>query len=72
MLARYLVGVAGVTGAALLWLAVQQLWRAAFPGLAPGGDALAGRSDCHGCGSCTHGCETGAAASAGASREERR
>ena len=47
------VGIAVVLG---VWLAVQRAWQSLFPGVAPGGDALAGRSHCGGC-SCETPCE---------------
>jgi hypothetical protein len=71
VLTPYLVGAGAVAGLALAWAGVQSLWRLAFPEAAPGGDALAGRLGCHGCGSCTNACEGRPADEAGAAREER-
>jgi len=50
----FLTAIVGMIVISSGWLAVQRLWLRQFPGpLAPGGDgdgdALAGRSGCHGC-----------------------
>jgi hypothetical protein len=57
VIATYTVGLAALVALALAWTLVQQLWVNAFPGESPGGDALAGRLGCHGCGKCTNRCK---------------
>lgn len=52
-----LAGVAALVGVVLVWVGVQAAWNQAFPGIAPGGDALAGRERCSGCGGCGDRCE---------------
>lgn len=47
-----LAGIALLVGLILAWVGVQAAWNRAFPGVAPGGDALAGRERCSGCGGC--------------------
>lgn len=50
-------GIAVLVGVVLAWVGVQAAWNRAFPGVAPGGDALAGRERCSGCGGCADRCE---------------
>jgi len=57
MWSSYLLGVGLLVGMTVGWVLVQRAWRATFPEAAPGGDALAGRLGCHGCGECTSNCE---------------
>ena len=46
----FLTAIAGMIVISGGWLAVQRLWLRQFPDSpAAGGDALAGRSGCHGC-----------------------
>jgi hypothetical protein len=52
-----IVGVAVLVGLVGAWVGVQVAWNRAFPGVAPGGDALAGRERCSGCGGCGDRCE---------------
>jgi hypothetical protein len=65
-----LVGVAILVGLLVAWVGVQVAWNRAFPGLAPGGDALAGRERCTGCGGCGDRCERDGDAIAGRVRRE--
>ena len=71
MLTSYVVGVAVLVALVLAWAGVQGLWRNSFPEAAPGGDALAGRLGCHGCGSCTNDCESQPTEKSGPAREEK-
>ncbi len=50
-------GIVVLVGVVLAWVCVQAAWNRAFPGVAPGGDALAGRERCSGCGGCADRCE---------------
>jgi hypothetical protein len=52
-----LTGVAVLVGVVAAWVGVQAAWNRTFPGVAPGGDALAGRERCSGCGGCADRCE---------------
>jgi len=61
-LSTFFTAIGGMIVISCGWLAVQRLWLRQFPGpLAPGGDgdgdALAGRSGCHGCKCGPAGCE---------------
>jgi len=60
MWSSYLLAVGLLVGMAVGWALVQRAWRATFPEAAPGGDALAGRLGCRGCGECTSNCERSA------------
>lgn len=71
MLASYLVGIGLFVAVGVGWALVQAAWRRSFPEAAPGGDALAGRLGCRGCGECTSSCERPAAPSAPAASEVR-
>ncbi len=55
MLETYAVGVLGLVGLAVGWVAVQRAWARAFPDLFDDPDVLAGRGACRGCG-CTTVC----------------
>jgi hypothetical protein len=55
-LLEILKAMGGITVVLVAWLAVQRAWGRAFPGRAPGGDALQGRTGCHGC-TCDGTCE---------------
>jgi hypothetical protein len=57
VLRDYLLGVGLFVGLGVFWALVQAGWRRAFPESAPGGDALAGRLGCRGCGECGSNCE---------------
>jgi len=61
VLSTFFTAIAGMMVISCFWLAVQRLWLRHFretaePGGA-GGDALAGRSGCHGCNCGPAGCE---------------
>jgi len=57
VLASYLVGIGLFVALGVGWAVVQAAWRRSFPEAAPGGDALAGRLGCRGCGECGSNCE---------------
>ncbi|MCB1854894.1 MAG: hypothetical protein H6988_06410 [Pseudomonadales bacterium] len=69
VLSTYLTALAGMILISCGWLAVQRLWQRHFPGPEGGeqGDALAGRSGCHGCNCEASGCEREAGPAARAS-----
>ena len=61
MLSAFLTAVAGMIIISAAWLAVQRLWQRHFPEQTDSqGDALAGRSGCHGCNCGPAGCERSA------------
>ena len=47
MLSSYVTGLVAVVGVTLAWVAVQGLWRRAFPEAGSDPDVLAGRMGCH-------------------------
>ncbi|GMU67245.1 MAG: hypothetical protein AMXMBFR36_35190 [Acidobacteriota bacterium] len=65
-----IVGVAVLVGLVAAWVGVQAAWNRVFPGMAPGGDALAGRERCSGCGGCDDRCERDEGRSKGRTRGE--
>jgi len=71
MWTHYLLAVGMLAGMAVGWALVQRAWRGTFPEAAPGGDALAGRLGCRGCGECTSNCERSAADDARRAKEVR-
>ena len=57
MIEKYVIGILGITGLMIGWVAVQGLWRKMFADHQTDRDVLAGRSDCGSCG-CTTSCVT--------------
>ena len=58
MLSTFLTAIAGMIIISCAWLAVQRLWQRHFPErVDSSGDALAGRSGCHGCNCSPNQCE---------------
>jgi hypothetical protein len=62
VISSYALGLVLLVALALAWTVVQRAWAVRFPDSAPGGDALAGRLGCHGCGRCTNQCANDAGA----------
>ncbi len=74
MVVELLKATVGIAVLLTVWLAVQRAWQGAFRGNATDGDALAGRTGCHGCSAespCETPCEDGKRARAIAPYEER-
>jgi hypothetical protein len=69
MIATYAIGITALVALALAWTVVQRAWVRAFPGVAPGGDALAGRR-CDGCLICVHRCKDQPVEPVGSTRVE--
>lgn len=53
MIEKYIIGILGITGLMLGWVAVQQLWRRVFNDQLNDSDVLVNRSDCGSCGCST-------------------
>jgi len=49
MVEKYLIGILGIVGLMIIWVAVQAMWRKIFVDEIVDSDVLAGRSDCGNC-----------------------
>lgn len=46
---RYLIGIIGFVGLAVIWLVVQRLWKSSFENYIEDDDVLAARGSCSNC-----------------------